>query len=71
MIICSCNVLTDHDVRSAVMDAGAPVRTLGEVYSCLGCSPQCGRCASSIMRIMSDALACCSAGCPSSDIESR
>ena len=71
MIICSCNVLTDHDVRSAVMDAGAPVRTPGQVYSCLGCSPQCGRCARSIKRIMSDALACCSAGCPWSNIESR
>jgi bacterioferritin-associated ferredoxin len=64
MIICSCNVLTDHDVRSAVMDAGAPVRTPGEVYSCLDCSAQCGRCARTIKRIMTDALACCSAECP-------
>jgi bacterioferritin-associated ferredoxin len=67
MIICSCNVLTDHDVRSAVMETGARVRTAGEVYSCLGCSAQCGRCARTIKRIMTDALACCSADCPWSE----
>lgn len=58
MIICSCNVLTDKAVRGAVMDADAPVRTSSEVYSCLGCSPQCGRWARSIKRIMRDALTC-------------
>ena len=30
MIVCSCNVLSDHDVRSAVNTA-AP-RTAGQVY---------------------------------------
>jgi bacterioferritin-associated ferredoxin len=67
MIICSCNVLSDRDVRSALLDAAAPVHTPGQVYSCLGCSPQCGRCARSIRRIMSDALACCAAGCACGD----
>jgi bacterioferritin-associated ferredoxin len=62
MIICSCNVITDEAVRSAIMDADTPVRTSGEVYSCLGCSPQCGRCARSIKPIMRDALTCYSAG---------
>jgi bacterioferritin-associated ferredoxin len=70
MIICSCNVLSDHDVRSAVT-AGAEIpRTAGQVYGCLGCSAQCGRCARTIKRIMSEALgpcakACCD-GCPHS-----
>jgi bacterioferritin-associated ferredoxin len=67
MIICSCNVITDEDVRSAVIDTGPSVCTRGQVYSCLGCSPQCGRCARSIKRIMSDALASCLAGCPWGD----
>jgi bacterioferritin-associated ferredoxin len=31
MIICSCNVLTDRDVRSAIIDAGTAVRTACEV----------------------------------------
>jgi bacterioferritin-associated ferredoxin len=62
MIVCSCNVLTDHAVRSAVsMDAP---RTPGEVYGCLGCSPQCGRCARTIRKIMTEALsAACGPGC--------
>jgi len=54
MIVCSCNVLTDQAVRSAVSE-DAP-RTAGQVYGCLGCSPQCGRCARTIKKIMTEAL---------------
>ena len=56
MIVCSCNVLTDHDVRSTLSGEEA-ARTAGEVYGCLGCSAQCGRCARTIRRIMDEALA--------------
>ena len=62
MIICSCNVLSDHEVRSALAGAVAP-RTPGQVYGCLGCNAQCGRCATTIKRIMDEALGACSAGC--------
>jgi bacterioferritin-associated ferredoxin len=70
MIVCSCNVITDHDVRTAVAEAKALPRTAGQVYGCLGCSAQCGRCARTIRQIMDEALgpcakACC-AGCPHS-----
>lgn len=62
MIVCSCNVLSDHDVRSAVSTASP--RTTGQVYGCLGCSAQCGRCARTIRAIMDEALAgACPAGC--------
>ena len=61
MIICSCNVLTDHDIRAAVN--GAAPRTTGQVYGCLGCSAQCGRCARTIRRIMDEALSPCGLGC--------
>ena len=54
MIVCSCNVLSDHDVRTAV-SAEAP-RSTGQVYRCLGCSAQCGRCARTIRKIMDEAL---------------
>jgi len=57
MIVCSCNVLTDHDVRATLAASRAAPRTTGEVYHCLGCSPQCGRCARTIRRIMNEALA--------------
>ena len=70
MIVCSCNVFTDHDVRAAVSVAQMPPRTAGQIYGCLGCSAQCGRCARTIKQIMDEALgacakACCS-GCPHS-----
>jgi bacterioferritin-associated ferredoxin len=65
MIVCSCNVLSDHDVRTAVGAPAAP-RTAGQVYGCLGCSVQCGRCARTIKQIMDEALARAagSGGCP-------
>jgi len=59
MIICSCNVLSDHDVRIVVKNA-AP-RTTFQVYGCLGCSAQCGRCAHSIRKIMDEAHLCANA----------
>jgi bacterioferritin-associated ferredoxin len=62
MIVCSCNVLSDQDVRSALSGDGA-ARTCGEVYGCLGCSAQCGRCARTIRRIMNEALATADGGC--------
>jgi len=69
MIICSCNVLTDDDVRGVVSDAGTmPPRSASQVYGCLGCSAQCGRCARTIRRIVTEALGACAksccAGCP-------
>jgi bacterioferritin-associated ferredoxin len=69
MIVCSCNVLSDHDVRNAV--AKDLPRSAGQVYGCLGCSAQCGRCARTIRKIMDEALgacakSCCS-GCPHSE----
>ncbi len=62
MIVCSCNVLSDHDVRATLSGAAAP-RTTGEVYHCLGCSAQCGRCARTIRRIMDEALAAAEPAC--------
>ena len=69
MIVCSCNVLSDEEVRLAVAAAGAP-RTVRQVYGCLSCSAQCGRCAETIRRIITEAeragcspVDCSSAGC--------
>ncbi len=61
MIVCSCNVLSDKAVRTACT-AKAP-RTTGQVYGCLGCSAQCGRCARTIRKIMDEALIG-AVGCP-------
>jgi len=61
MIVCSCNVLSDQDVRTAVTSE-APPRSAGQVYGCLGCSAQCGRCARTIRKIMDEALDAAAAG---------
>ena len=70
MIVCSCNVLSDHDVRDAVHSADDLPRSAKQLYGCLGCSAECGRCARTIKGIIDDALgACaraCQAGCPHS-----
>jgi bacterioferritin-associated ferredoxin len=53
MIVCSCNVFSDHQVRSVIAkDARRP--RMSEVYSGLGCSAQCGRCAHTIKQILND-----------------
>jgi bacterioferritin-associated ferredoxin len=62
MIVCSCNVLSDHDVRTAVKAKARP-RSTGQVYGCLGCSAQCGRCARTIRRIMDEAQGAAEAAC--------
>jgi bacterioferritin-associated ferredoxin len=54
VIVCSCNVISDHQVRSVT--AERTVRGTSEVYRCLGCSAECGRCARTIRRIMDEAL---------------
>jgi bacterioferritin-associated ferredoxin len=54
MIVCSCNVLSDQDVRSAV--AAERMHSTRQVYGCLGCSAQCGRCARTVRRLMDEAL---------------
>lgn len=63
MIVCSCNVFSDHDVRATLATGEGAPRTTGQVYHCLGCSPQCGRCARTIRQIMDEALAAAEPGC--------
>ena len=70
MIVCSCNVLSDHDVRNAVSASNDLPRNAKQIYGCLGCSAECGRCARTIKTIIDEALgdcakSCC-AGCPHS-----
>jgi bacterioferritin-associated ferredoxin len=63
VIVCSCNVITDHQVRSVTAERAA--RGTSEVYRCLGCSAECGRCARTIRQIMDEAIKTCPAdkGC--------
>jgi bacterioferritin-associated ferredoxin len=63
MIVCSCNVLSDHDVRNAVSAAGDLPRNLKQIYGCLGCSVECGRCVRTIKTIIDEALGPCAKAC--------
>ena len=50
MIVCSCNVLSDTEVRSAIARA-RPRPRMSHIYASLGCAAECGRCASTIKTI--------------------
>jgi bacterioferritin-associated ferredoxin len=65
MIVCSCNVLTDHDVRSAMSRMDELPRTAHQVYCCLGCRVECGRCVATIRKIMDIAPESCDRRCDS------
>src|SRR3954468_16467068 len=65
MIVCSCNVLSDDDVRNAVNASEDLARHPKQIYGCLGCSAECGRCARTIKGIIDDALGACANACPS------
>jgi bacterioferritin-associated ferredoxin len=54
MIVCSCNVFSDADVRVAIEEAEAPRATVAQVYRGLGHAPLCGRCAGSIRDIVQE-----------------
>ena len=71
MIVCSCNVLSDHDVRSAVESAEDLPRSAKQIYGCLGCSAECGRCARTIKTIIDEALGDCAKACHSGCQHSR
>ena len=66
MIVCSCNVFSDGDVRSCLTPGPGCPRTPAQVYACLGCSPDCGRCARTIRDIMDQAMAGAKPGVPRS-----
>jgi bacterioferritin-associated ferredoxin len=55
VIICSCNVFSEQQVRSALANATHQMR-MSQVYACLGSGAQCGRCAHTIKEIMSSKL---------------
>jgi bacterioferritin-associated ferredoxin len=71
MIVCSCNVITDHDVRNAVTTADELPRNPKQLYGCLGCSAECGRCARTIKSLIDEALGPCARACQSGCQHSR
>jgi bacterioferritin-associated ferredoxin len=48
MILCSCNQITDADVRKSVKPCGASADRARDVFRSKGCLPKCGRCVRNI-----------------------
>jgi len=70
MIVCSCNVFSDQQLRS-ILAKVQRLRT-SQVYDRLGCSVQCGRCAHTVKRIMEQVANCAIAsGSPSANLHAR
>ena len=57
MIICSCNVFTDHQLLSVLVKAPQRLR-MSQVYWHLGGSAQCGQCAHTIKRMLKETVSC-------------
>jgi len=57
MIVCSCNVFSDAQVRSAIASAAQRPR-MSRVYASLGCAAKCGGCAHTIKKIIDETGDC-------------
>ncbi len=55
MIVCSCNLITDTNIRSTLGGEASPRTPIG-VYKSLGCRPNCGRCFATVSSIISEAM---------------
>ena len=56
MIVCSCNRLTDADIRAALERSNPPER-VRDVYGACGCAARCGGCAGTINRLINESKA--------------
>lgn len=65
MIVCSCNVLSCRQIKGTIASDGSGPKTAGEAYDCLGCSPDCGRCAREVRTLLAEARAACASQCHS------
>jgi bacterioferritin-associated ferredoxin len=55
MIVCSCNLLSDAQVKSAIASGGTRPR-MSYVYASLGCTAQCGRCVRTIKACLRESI---------------
>ncbi|MBY6240706.1 bacterioferritin-associated ferredoxin [Methylosinus sp. Sm6] len=51
MIVCSCNVLSDGQVRE-LLGRRSDRPSVGAVFRHMGCEPRCGRCARNISALV-------------------
>ena len=48
MIICSCNVITEQDIKTSTKPCGAPAEKARDVFKSKNCQPKCGKCVQNI-----------------------
>lgn len=53
MIVCSCNLLTEAEIRDALIQPGGPA-CVRDVYESCGCAPVCGGCAGAIAQMLEE-----------------
>lgn len=56
VIVCSCNILSDQDIRKIAVEPDYVPPRVVEVYRRLGCTAECGRCARTISSILQESL---------------
>lgn len=54
MIVCSCNIISDHDIRGVVVSTSEELCSTAQIYGCLGCSVRCGLCSHSVRQILEE-----------------
>lgn len=61
MLVCSCNVLSDEQLRKAAeemrRDPNGKMPTPGSVFRHLGCRPRCGGCFPNVINIIHEKAA--------------
>lgn len=67
MIVCSCNVISDHDIRDVVVSTDDELCSTAQVYDCLGCTVRCGLCSHSVNRILQERPLGCARRHPATD----
>ena len=55
MIICLCNRISDRTAREAACTGAC--RSVSDIYRCLGCRVQCGKCLPEMRRLFGEAQA--------------
>lgn len=55
MIVCLCNAISDRAACAVARDGGC--RNVGDIYRCLGCRVQCGKCVPELRRLLEEARA--------------
>ncbi|QDH16809.1 (2Fe-2S)-binding protein [Swingsia samuiensis] len=53
MIICSCNALSDKDIKAAIQSGASRP---SEIYTARKCRVQCGNCTSGIVCLLKEAI---------------